>query len=74
MCPIDGCFRTSKNIGEHLRSQIHGLDPKEEEYKLYLEEAREFDASSMPNEILQSPRKNYGLVNKKKKPSSCTGI
>ena len=67
--PIDGCFRPSKNMGEHLRCELHSINPKSEKYKRLLAEAKEFE----PSQIVNSPRKMCGLANKKKCKSSSTG-
>ena len=34
VCPTDGCFRVTKNLGEHFRSKMHKLKPGPDYYQL----------------------------------------
>ena len=34
VCPTEGCFRVTKNLGEHFRSKMHKLKPGPDYYQL----------------------------------------
>ena len=57
ICPIENCFKVSKNLGEHLRSKIHNIKPSPYYYNL-LKIAVRHDPSLIPSNI-KSPRKSY---------------
>ena len=65
ICPIEGCFCVTKNIGEHLRSKIHGFDSSSDIYKKLLKDAQRFDSSLLPKEIIESPKKSYRVIKRK---------
>ena len=67
ICPLDGCFAVSKNIGEHLRSKKHKILPTGEtakQYKRLLKEAGYFDQSLVPATPQVSPRRQCGIISK----------
>ncbi|XP_065643165.1 uncharacterized protein LOC136074851 [Hydra vulgaris] len=66
ICPIDGCYSVTKNIGEHLKGKKHNLKPSVEYYAL-LKQACHFDASVLPLKTTVSPKKNYGVIKKDSK-------
>ena len=67
ICPVDECTRVSKNIGEHLRSKMHGYDSKSDIYKRLVKQAKRFDSSLMPSTVVESPKKKYRLTQKARK-------
>ena len=59
VCPIEGCLKVSKNLGEHFRSKTHSLKPGSEYYRL-LKIAKRYeplnpsaDAELSPKEYLK---------------------
>ena len=43
VCPVPGCFKVSKNIGEHLRTKVHGLKSGSQEYKNLVKKAKNLE-------------------------------
>ena len=57
VCPIEGCFKVVKNMGEHFRGKRHGLIPGGEEYNNLLKLAKPFIPLKTAD-MLSSPAKS----------------
>ena len=57
VCPIEGCFKVVKNMGEHFRGKRHGLIPGGEEYNNLLKLAKPFTPLKTAD-MLSSPAKS----------------
>ena len=57
VCPIEGCFKVIKNMGESFRVKKHGLIPGGEEYNSLLKLAKPFTPLRTAD-TLSSPAKS----------------
>lgn len=67
ICCFEGCYSVTKNPGEHLRSRKHGMKIDDPDYKTLVRSFKRYDPSLLKNiEITESPKKAYGVIEKKK--------
>jgi len=57
----------TKNPGEHLRSKKHGVKITDPDYKELVKSFKRYEPSHLADiEISESPKKRYGIIDKKK--------
>jgi len=63
-CPLPLCYATTKNPGEHLRSKKHNIFKDHPGYKDILKDFKPYDPSAIPEQLKESPKKNFGVRHK----------